>query len=212
MDASARQSLPSGTEVTYSRGPSGGGARGLPLLLRGMRTAEWDAMDPNDDPLTFDVWIKSETEEVWKLMAEEIERTIHTWDSTSMPDGAYRLRIVVSDGGGNPPGEEATDERVSAIFTVDNTPPEIASFEVRRSGTAAHVRGSAVDSSSPIVGVECSLDYGEWVPAFAEDMMFDSLREGFRFSFDDVPEGEHAVAVRVLDRSGNTAVARRILD
>ncbi len=206
------QTLPSGVEVTYSLEPSGGPPSiNLPALVRGVRAAEWHAVDPNGDELTFSLWIRSEEEERWKLMEDELSRTAHSWDTASMPDGSYRMRVVATDRPGNSEATAATDERVSAPFLVDNTAARITSLSVSREGDGLAVDGAVEDALSPIAQVEVSVDYGEWEPAFPDDGIFDSRIEAFSLVIEEAGEGETAVAVRAVDRAGNIAVSRTVL-
>jgi hypothetical protein len=205
---SVEQTLPSGVRVTYSAAPTG--APGSPTrTLGGVRTIEWDALDPNDDALVFDVWIKSEDEEGWKLLDKDIERTLHTWDTQSMPDGLYRVKVVASDRPSNPVELARSDERVSAPFVVDNTRPSV-SFGTSREGKTIVVSGTATDVLSAIVRVEVAVDYADWKPAFAEDGLFDSRAESFRAVVEDPGPGEHSVTARAFDRAGNVAVSRTV--
>lgn len=205
------QTLPSGLEVTYSLQPDAPPPRDLPILTRGLRTAEWEARDPNGDLLSFDVWIRGEGEEGWKVLAEDLERSAHTWDTQSMPDGRYRVKVGADDGPENPPEHVGSDERESAPFVVDNTPPECSGLEISREDGAIEIEGRARDVLSPIVRVEVAVDYGEWRGAFADDGMFDSLEEPFGLAIPEQGGGERAVTVRVIDRAGNVATARRIV-
>jgi len=96
--SSVSQTLPGGIEVSYSLTQGGPDGRELPVLLRGMRTASWDALDPNGDALTFDVFVKSDDEDDWKLIDEDVfGRTLHTWDAQSMTDGVYRMKVTATD-------------------------------------------------------------------------------------------------------------------
>ncbi len=205
---SASQTLSSGVDVTYSINASEHSALGAPPVVRGLRTAEWDVMDMNGDILSFDVYVKSESDEEWGLMEEGLERTLHTWDSVSMPDGDYRIRVLATDAPDNRADLAATAEAVSPIFTVDNSPPSVDGIELRRNGRAIVIGASIRDALSPVVGVEVSIDYGEWMPAFPVDGMFDSRAEAATFRFEDLAQGRHAVAVRAADRAGNIGVAR----
>ena len=201
------QTLPSGVRVTYTSLASGGAAGPPGAPLGGVRTVEWDAIDPNDDALVFDVWIKAEDESDYRLLVKDLERTLDTWDTQSMPDGLYRVKVVASDRTSNPADLARSDERASAPFVVDNTPPSL-SLDVARDGAPLAVTGSARDALSAITRVEFALDYGEWKPAFADDGLFDSRTESFRAVADDPGPGEHSVTVRAFDRAGNVAVAR----
>ncbi len=208
---SASQTLPGGVEVTYSVGSNAPADRELPVLLRGMRTASWDALDPNGDALTFDVLLKADDEKVWKLVEEGVSgRTLHTWDTQSMTDGVYRLKVTATDRKSNPKESAMEASAVSQPFTVDNTPPELSRVEVEPTAGGMTVSGIVEDSASRVMFVDVSVDYGPWTPAFAEDGMFDSKAESFRLVVEGLEEGEHAVSIRAADRPGNLAVARRL--
>jgi hypothetical protein len=207
----ATQTLPGGLEITYSIDPARAGARDLPLLLRGMRAAEWEAMDPNDDRLIYSVWIRSEDETVWRLLEKDIERTAHAWDTASMTDGFYRVKVVVTDRLDNAPERAGADSLASAPFLVDGTPPAVADLDVKAGGGRVTVSGGVRDLLSPVDRVEVAVDYGEWKSAFAEDGLFDSPDERFRILLDDVGAGEHTVAVRATDRAGNSAAVTRVV-
>ncbi|MCK4511623.1 hypothetical protein KAW64_07790, partial [bacterium] len=183
-----------------------------PPVARGLRTVEWDAIDMNGDVLSFVVYVRSEGDEEWGLMQEGLERPLHTWDSVSMPDGDYRIRVLATDAPDNRADLAATAESVSPIFTVDNSPPSVDGVALKREGTAAVVTASIKDALSPIAGVEVSVDYGEWMQAFPVDGMFDSRAESATFRLEDLAPGRHAVAVRAGDRAGNIGVARITAD
>jgi hypothetical protein len=208
---SVSQTLASGVEITYSLSVSEHSALGAPPVARGLRTVEWIASDMNGDILSFDVYVKGEGDGEWGLMEEELERTLHTWDSVSMPDGDYRIKVVATDAAGNRADLAASAEAISPVFTVDNTPPRVDGIELERDGTVVLVTASVRDAASPVAGVEVSIDYGEWMPAFPVDGMFDSRSEEATLRFEDPAPGEHAVAVRGADRAGNIGVARIVV-
>jgi len=211
-DGGVTQTLPSGVEVTYSLDVSHGPAQEFPALLRGFRTVEWDAVDPDGDRLRFELWVRGEGEQGWKLLERDLDRTVHTWDSSSMPDGRYVFRVVASDDPDNPPREAACDEAVSGPFVVDNTPPVFDDLSfVRRDGRVV-VSGVVRDALSPVSRVEVSVNYGDWCPGYADDSLFDSLEERFEGDCDGPGGDELSVAVRALDRSGNVAVVRRVME
>jgi len=205
------QSLPSGVEVTYSLDPPGSRIRELPVLLRGVRTAEWEASDPDRDRISFDLWIRGEDEDEWKLIEEELRRSVHTWDTLSMSDGTYRLKVVASDEEDNTEESAGSDEQTSAPFLVDNTPPRIEGVKLSLKEGSLTASGKARDDLSPLLRVEVAVDYGEWRPVVADDGLIDSLSESFALRVEDVGAGEHSVAVRAIDLSGNIAVLRKVL-
>ena len=208
---SVTQTLPSGVDVTYSLSARGSEGAGAPAITRGLRTVEWDAMDPNGDRLEFELWIRSEDEVDWKLLEGPVERSVHTWDSTTMPDGMYRMRVVGFDRPSNPPGSSLDGEAESDPFVVDNGAPEFDGLSVERAGGQLTVTGRASDRWTQLSTVEVALDYGEWAPAYADDGSYDSTEETFTAELEVDGSGELAVSVRVIDRAGNVAVERRVL-
>jgi hypothetical protein len=183
----------------------------MPVLLRGLRTASWEVLDPNGDALKFDVFLKADDEEDWKLIEDEIlGRNLHTWDTVSMTDGVYRLKVTATDAPSNSVENALAASSVSPPFMVDHTPPELSGLEVESASGVLTVRGRAEDALSQVTFVDVSIDYGPWRAAFAADGMFDSRSEAFELVLEGVASGEHTVSVRAADRSGNPAVARRV--
>ena len=209
--SSASQTLPGGIEVTYSLDPAAPVDRGLHVLLRGMRTASWEALDPNGDVLLFDLFLKADDEDDWKLIEEGVlRRTLHTWDTQAMTDGVYRLKVKASDRRSNPKESTLTTSAESQPFTVDHTPPEFTRVDVSSSAGGLTVSGVVTDSASQVMFVDVAVDYGAWRPAFADDGMFDSRSESFRLVIEGLESGEHAVSVRAADRPGNPVVVRKL--
>jgi hypothetical protein len=210
-DPTVKQTLPGGIDVTYSIESGAPPEQGVPVLLRGVRTASWEAVDPNGDALEFDVYLRAEDESDWKLIEEGLSgRNLHTWDTVAMTDGTYRLKVTATDRRSNPPESALETSAESQPFVVDHTPPVISRLDIDLSSGTLTVEGEAGDELSQIVFVDVSVDYGPWRPAFAADGMFDSREEPFRFVAEGLEAGEHTVSVRASDRSGNPAVARRV--
>ena len=113
-----------------SLGPPAGSAHFDPvpqgMSQKGYQSVLWTADDANDDQLEFAIYFRGENETSWKLLKDKLDTRFYSWDTTSMPDGAYYLKIVASDAPSNPTGEGLSSERESDRFVVDNTPPSIA--------------------------------------------------------------------------------------
>lgn len=207
---SAHQSFPSGLEVTYNLEGDGDAGQIMHGIATVLRTAEWRAYDPDGDRLRFELSIRSEAEERWKTMVTDLDRTAHTWDTRSMDDGFYRLRVEASDA-----PDRAGDARATSIesdpFLVDNGRPSVDELSIALEEGRLEVSGLAADALSPIVAVDVAVDYGAWEGAAPDDRLFDSGEERFSASLDHPGAGEHVVAVRAIDRHGNMAVARDVV-
>jgi hypothetical protein len=200
------QALPGGQKVEYSATLLGGKPlREMPVWARGLRTLQWHASDPNGDALKFRVQIRNEAGGEWIEIGKDLEAALFTWNTNTLPDGRYRLRVTASDGGANPLGEERTGESLSEPFAIDNTAPVFAEL----SGDGARVRGRAEDASSPVARLDVAVDDGEWRTVSGESGFGDARTAPFAFQLPGLAAGEHLVSVRAVDMAGN-AVTRAL--
>ncbi len=197
------------------------------VTQKGYQSVLWAAEDANDDPLEFAVYYRGENETNWNLLKDKLETRFYSWDTTTMADGAYYLKIVASDSPSNPAGEALTAERETERFEVDNTPPAITDLtaQVRqvsgrslreplkdaRARATVQVRFQASHPSSSIARAQYSLDAGEWTLVFPTGGLSDSPRESYDFELPAVLPGEHTVTVRVFDQFENVATAKATL-
>ncbi|HEX7077562.1 MAG TPA: WD40 repeat domain-containing protein [Candidatus Eisenbacteria bacterium] len=208
------QTFPNGLKVEYSYPRSGPRTVSDPSAAwaRGVRTATWDALDPNGDDLRFDVYIKAEDESAWRPLAKERKEKVLSWDAESFANGAYRLKVVASDDASNPPDVALTTERVGPVFRIDNVPPSIEGikFEGGAAKGSVTVSGVAADADTRISVIEYSVDGGDWTQVFPVDGLFDQPRESFRFEVKNLAGGEHAITVRASDQDRNVGIAKVI--
>jgi len=183
---------------------------------KGMQALLWSAQDENDDELTFAIYYRGEREKTWKLLKDKLTQKFYSWDTTSMPDGAYYLKIVASDAESNPANEALITERISDRFEVDNTPPVIEGLRMetprvpnlRDDGAEWKVRWDAKDSYSPIARVEYSVDAEDWKLVYPVGRTSDSPQESYELVLRDLAPGEHTLVVRAFDQFENTASAK----
>jgi len=176
---------------------------------KGYQAVLWTADDANDDQLEFAIYFRGENETTWKLLKDKLDSKFYSWDTTTMPDGAYYLKIAASDAPSNPAGEGLSSELVSERFVVDNTPPVIAQLTAEAgSGSAARVRFHATASVSSVARAQYSLDAADWVLVFPTGGLSDSLREEYDFQLQKVAPGEHTITVRVYDQFENVSSAK----
>jgi WD40 repeat protein len=212
----------SSTPARFEQPPQG-------TLQKGYQSVLWTAHDDNEDELRYAVYFRGENEHEWKLLKDNLDQKFYSWDTTTLPDGAYYLKIVATDAPSNPPANALKAERESERFEVDNTPPVILNLsaslesnggaEIR--GLGIRVRFTASDLATSIQRAECSIDGGEWVllspagqisdsPSLHYDFLIHSLKS---FVVNIPPSlnfstGEHTVAVRAYDRFENVGVSK----
>ena len=177
---------------------------------KGYQTVLWNAHDDNDDDLVYRIYFRGENEKEWKLLKENLREKYYSWDTTSMPDGAYYLRIVASDSPSNPPAEALEASRESERFVVDNSPPELSGIEAGAGENAGEtrVRFTAKDSASAIARAEYSLDAGDWTLVYPTGRLSDHVEEHYDISLRGLAAGEHTIAVRVYDRYENVTAGK----
>ena len=179
------------------------------FLQRGYQSVVWTADDDNEDQLEFSIYFRGENETAWKLLKDKLDTKFYSWDTTTMPDGAYYLKVVASDAQSNPSGEGLASERISDRFVVDNTPPAIGQVAADTAGNAAvRVRFQASASASSIARAQYSLDAGDWTIVFPTGGLSDAARENYDFQLQKVEPGEHTVTVRVYDQFENVSSAK----
>ena len=179
---------------------------------KGYQSVLWSAHDDNDDDLRYAVYFRGESEHDWKLLKDKLEQKFYAWDTTTMPDGAYYLKVVATDAASNPPDQSLTTQRESERFEIDNTPPVIDDLTVgspsgKMSG-GQPARFTAHDAATSIERAQYSLDGGEWILVAPESNISDSPSEHYSFGLPSLPAGEHTLAVRAYDRFDNVGTAK----
>jgi len=167
-------------------------------------TITWKAKEPNNDKLTCEIFIRLVGREKWVRFAKKVKEEKYIWDSRTVADGRYEVKVTASDEPDNPEGQALTASRVSRPIVVDNTPPEIIRMSYNIDGEKLHFEATVKDALSVIGSVEYVIDSGEtWHIALPDDGIFDSREENVRFELEIDEPGEHLLAVRFTDALGN---------
>jgi hypothetical protein len=168
---------------------------------------KWKVDNGDDDELVYTLALRSDEDVEWRDLytgAEPLTATSFDWNTETLPDGYYRLRVTASDRRGNPTDLALESSLVSAPFLIDNQKPEVQSLEVK--GQQASAR--AVDSFSRIDEIAYQIDGGEWVVAFPSDGIFDAVSEPFTIKLPaGLKPGPHSLALRVADEADNIGAA-----
>jgi hypothetical protein len=200
---------PSPTSGAAPTGPSSAPpspALGRRIYQKGLQTLVWKAEDGNDDRLQYDVLYRREGETAWKTLKRGLWDPIFVWDTTSVPDGTYLVKIAASDAPSNSPGTALVAEMESVTFDIDNTPPRIEITPVAKTGPKATISFIVRDEQSAVQRVEYSLDASRWRIVYPKDGIPDSRREEFEVTLEDA-EAARNVIIRATDAMNNVATA-----
>jgi hypothetical protein len=198
-DRAAAQRPPAGSPpaISFSR----------KVYQRGVRTFSWQAEDPNGDTLLYDVEYRAVGDERWRALRADLVEPVFAWDTASVPNGRYVLRVVARDAPDNPPALALTGAKECASFEVDNASPTIAASLDPR--TPGRIRATVRDDATPVRKLEMSVDGGRWVEVHPDDGISDSLEETYDILLPPATGGERRVVVlRAADLLGNVATAR----
>jgi hypothetical protein len=178
---------------------------GRKVYQKGLQTFVWKADDENDDRLEYDIFYRREGETTWKPLKQGLWDQIFVWDTTSVPDGTYYVKVTASDAPSNSPATALTGELESVSFDVDNTPPVIELQSAIRTGSKATVKFAVHDQQSAVQRVEYSLDASKWRIVYPVEGIADSRRQAFEISLDDASAAN--VIIRATDAMNNVATA-----
>jgi hypothetical protein len=165
---------------------------------------KWTATDANEDELTYNLYVRKDGWKSWVLIEEELEKKEYDWDTTAMPSGVYRLKVVASDRRDNPAEEALTGERISGPFVVSHVPPTVTIKSARVEGGRAVIEAAAADPMARLTSAAFSLNGKKWTNVFPTDGLFDSKSETFRFATEALKPGTYVLVLRVKDAAGNT--------
>jgi hypothetical protein len=190
-------------------------------VQKGYQTVLWTAHDDNDDDLKYGVYFRGENEKEWKLLKDNLDQRFYSFDTTTLADGAYYLKIVASDAASNPPDKALKTERESERFEVDNTPPVVSEPKTvtvtTRNGTIPPFQGlliefEAKDTGSNVERAQYSVDGGDWLMLAPERGISDGKQESYKFHVNGLKAGEHTIAIRVYDRFENVGSGKAVVE
>ncbi|HKH73418.1 MAG TPA: hypothetical protein VKA59_18800 [Vicinamibacterales bacterium] len=191
-------------------GPASAGSSpslGRRTYQKGLLTIVWRAEDDNRDDLAYDVLYRREGETAWKALKRGMSEAILVWDTSSVPNGRYFVRIVASDTLSNSPTTALTGAMESASFDIDNTPPTITVTSLRRDGPRVTIAFDVRDANSAVQKADYSLDGDRWQTIYPKDGIADSRFEQFELVLDG-DAGARGLILRAADALGNVASAR----
>jgi hypothetical protein len=184
---------------------------GRKSFQKGTQSIGWQARDDNNDRLIYRLEIRAVGESAWRELVKDYAGVVYTWDSQALPDGEYQARIIASDRRSNPPNLALEAEKISEIFVVDNTPPEIKNLAAQKPGEQWTASFEASDQLSRLKEAWYALDAGEWQLIYPTDNVTDQRRENYQFTLSNVNPASSApsiLAVKVVDANGNSGFGK----
>jgi sugar lactone lactonase YvrE len=163
----------------------------------------WQVDNPDRDILRYRVAFRADGQSMWRdMFSDDVVLTDpkYVWNTESVPDGHYAIRVEASDEPSNPPDRALVSQAVSELVTVDNHPPRIEQLRLKK----GQVEGRVVDTLGPVARVQMSVDAGPWQEVYPTDTLFDGRDERFQATV-SLGEGPHIIAVRAFDAAGNQA-------
>ena len=193
--------------LSSSGSPGSSSALGRRVYQRGLQTFVWRAEDANEDDLRYEILYRREGETAWKTLKDDLEEAIFVWDTTSVPNGTYLVKIVASDEPSNTPGAALEGELESSAFDIDNGPPAVTVTSSRAVNGRTIIQFEVRDDWSPVSKVEYSLDAQRWQVVYPRDGIFDARHEQFELTLEN-GDTVRGLIIRAYDAKNNSATAR----
>lgn len=168
-------------------------------------TLAWDVDNPDDDRLRYRVFYRREGHSQFLPALREherLEQPSYDWETRTLPDGYYRVRVEVSDELSNPEPFVLRTDAYSGPLRVDNHAPEIRGLKVQ----GKRLVGEVHDALGPVQALEISVDGAPFKPIAPVDGMLDTRSERFEVELSSLAPGAHVIAVRATDAAHNVGV------
>jgi hypothetical protein len=175
------------------------------VALSGKVKLEWKMEDPDKDQLLATVLVRPRGGRDFRVLKGNLTTPSYEWDTKSLDDGAYDLRVVVDDGLSNP-GDARTATLDVANLVVDNTPPEvqIISGPVQQANGGWAITGFALDRTTRIANIAWhAKDDKIWHAAKLDDGIYDWRYERFVVATGPLKDSVTEIVIRARDAAGN---------
>jgi outer membrane protein assembly factor BamB len=191
---------------------AGGAAGSLATVPAGTRShssvlkLRWKVENPDNDELIYRLWFRQERQPVWQPLGgpDPLSKSEYDWNTDSVPDGHYLIRVWVSDEKVTPKDRALDFTFDSPSFLVDNTRPAVLDLQAQ----LPRVTGRVHDAASVISQIEYSIDGNDWRPVSPDDGILDEMTEAFSIRLPpSLTAGPHIITVRAWDSADNLGSA-----
>jgi len=167
------------------------------LMRKGFRTLTWKTNDSDGDNVVHSLEFRPLASSRWVPLKSDVRESFFSFDTTALPDGEYVFRLTASDAESNPEDPKSSSRETSPVW-IDNTPPVLRRVDAGRGA----LRIEVTDASSPVTGLEYSVNAREWVRVEPEDGLSDSRKETYRIELAPGERGGYLL-VRATDAARN---------
>jgi sugar lactone lactonase YvrE len=168
---------------------------GRRMFQKGLQTVTWKADDGDADHMSYSLQYRREGDQTWHDLRRGLTDPIFVWDTTSVADGRYILKVLASDDPSNAADRALVGERESDPIEIDNTPPTFTT-EIARTGGTLRLVIRVHDARSAIQKVEYSLGGAAWQVIYPVDKVADAPDEQY-----EIPLQNDADAARIVLRA-----------
>jgi hypothetical protein len=166
----------------------------------------YDAKDDNGDKLIYKIDFRKVGRTGWIEMKNSVEAGSIEWDSRTVEDGRYEIRVTASDERSNTPDTKLSASRVSDAVVVDNTPPSITKYKLEKAAKKITMKFTVTDELSAIGKVEYTVDSdANWIGIVPDDLIYDTTSEDFTIVVEKLSAGQHIISLKLADAVGNTS-------
>jgi subtilisin family serine protease len=134
---------------------------------------------------TMELYIEDSLVQTWNASGTQT----YYWNTTSLTDGAYRIRLLVEDKAGN-----AVEKAVNV--TLDNTPPTLSII--------APAEGAELSGNASIRFTVSDTDLDR-VLLYLDNAVYNVTGTSFNWVTTTVGDGTHTIKLVAYDKAGNTA-------
>jgi outer membrane protein assembly factor BamB len=166
----------------------------------------YKAKDENNDKLVYRIDFRKIPREGWIELEDQTDSENFEWDTKTVEDGRYEIRVTASDERDNTTATKLAGTRISDPVVVDNTPPGITEHAISTKKKSVTLRLKITDELSAIGNVKYTIDSNaDWKGSLPEDSIYDTTSEDFTILIEDMSIGEHVIALQISDAVENTA-------
>ena len=161
----------------------------------------WNASDPNNDNLIFDVYLAADGMQKIKINPEPLSATNFSFSNDAFPSGVKRITVVASDLPSNSPETALTHELSALPVVFDSEPPTIGEILLKEDNSHWEISVTISDQESLLKEVAYLINGQNRTVILPEDGILDEKTETFRFK---LPKSQgFFLQIQATDTAGN---------